>query len=1190
MSERSSTDTLSTDAEHEAASRSHLDGAAILAILNTERFFANKDELPPESMDVGNPAHAEYERAVADLKASQDHYLAEHKDLAEQNALLTGRPFSPAAARAIEALGVEVGADEMMYAVQSLEHWNMVAESRLTDGRIKFVEALPVLQRAWGEERVNKQLDSVAQYDPVALVEVYPQLQDKLGPEKADELMRAATASFLDAQNMLANSFDKVIRNDQFRAAVGEEATKAVAQTLMREPESYFVDHNPFSNTEKEKPLVDFFESEQLVSQTDIAQGYLEILQRDSYLSADFLEHVNEYRDLLSQEGLLGDAKVAIRRLFSSGDMPLYALNGATLLTDDEKREIARSVLITNPEKLLSYGAEDVARQYLEEPEYDELLQDAIVHAEPRDVVYYAVSAVDELSSSERSDLIRTALDREPGLVLDSFEAVKGYLTTQECSLRVQNAFESASDDELGRYYFRVEKWLPYLTDETLQQRQVLEACMRTAGSMGYLDVYDNSSLWQSLVSKQELEQITRDILMELEPHAYFGGGENLARRFGPDTVREWVQHAAAVNPCAAASLLRANYKIFSPGEITAIARTAVANDAEALADLSPLSNVVPETEVVEAVRSKISTDSIGAAFLIESLRSIEGQTAAYDTLAADLRRANPAVMYMYAPTNAKRHELIEYMRTQHTVGDVAPAWFKEFMQAYEKSSESNRPLVIAEAVRIYEQYTLMSERAPELLEKVQTMGVSAKSQQEVICQFAFLAANGADLANLGSKEDLDKRVFDSLELLIGNEVSPQARKACAPAMMPLLTYILQHGTSEAHMDLLGQLVSSHADDDTYRNFRLIANDENALADAQKNGLLPVGLTRHQHHVWREDDTVYSEESLKVSAEDVASKIRQIVTSKSEVLLSASANPGETSADVEVIDERKLRHEVGILGKELAQLHRERSLPTTDPSLLERQIQRVEKKLANSQLQLGLHQLARLSADNIIRGTVTTVDTGKKVQNIDSLLQRLHKIVAKQQLPQEATMMLGNIGQVIEEFSRTADTVQELVASDTIDMKTMLEIGAKPVGSCQHYATGTYNECLLGYTEPNTKLMVLRNGEKIVARSVLRLLEQPDGSPMLFMEMIYTQNASQSVTTRMFELASVKAEKMGVPVFAPANIGFTPEGKSAFMLTKTAIRGSAGTLRAPFVYGDSFGGKTSRGYRVSKMKQLERQK
>ncbi len=150
---------------------------------------------------------------------------------------------------------------------------------------------------------------------------------------------------------------------------------------------------------------------------------------------------------------------------------------------------------------------------------------------------------------------------------------------------------------------------------------------------------------------------------------------------------------------------------------------------------------------------------------------------------------------------------------------------------------------------------------------------------------------------------------------------------------------------------------------------------------------------------------------------------------------------------------------------------------------------------------------------------------------------------------------------MLNSYAAAATTdIGRITVSDVDDYQTTIEIGANPVGSCQHYQNGLFNQGLLGYFEPGVKIIAVRNdGGGLVARAILRLAFDPTGSPVMVLEPTYISQASNDIEDAVKKHATAKAANMGLVLY---NSG---SGEAATTVTLPR-------LIAPYGYSDGFGG------------------
>lgn len=178
------------------------------------------------------------------------------------------------------------------------------------------------------------------------------------------------------------------------------------------------------------------------------------------------------------------------------------------------------------------------------------------------------------------------------------------------------------------------------------------------------------------------------------------------------------------------------------------------------------------------------------------------------------------------------------------------------------------------------------------------------------------------------------------------------------------------------------------------------------------------------------------------------------------------------------------------------------------------------------------------------------------------IIQALHKIDKPEQLP---TASIPHIGaQLHEDFQTALDNVLELIKSpevknstpllirDTDDPNAMIDVGCTPVRTCQRWTEHTsYNKCLLAYVaDANKRLIQVIDGlGSVKARSIYRLLPvelEPEEDtkfegPMLFVETLYTNLASENLYKAILGEVIDKAYRMSEQTGEPVAVGVSCE-------------------------------------------------
>lgn len=250
----------------------------------------------------------------------------------------------------------------------------------------------------------------------------------------------------------------------------------------------------------------------------------------------------------------------------------------------------------------------------------------------------------------------------------------------------------------------------------------------------------------------------------------------------------------------------------------------------------------------------------------------------------------------------------------------------------------------------------------------------------------------------------------------------------------------------------------------------------------------------------------------------------------------------------------------------------------------EREQERKEILRARSLIRLMTLDPTEVSAGAFLEGK-------DKKQKGDSLFLFLDRL-REQALPEDR-FVYEEVRNLLNQVHNQEEGSQNIYCTDSSNPKVMLEIGQVPVVSCQSYDGGSYNECLLGYSEPNTKILIVRNEKgNVIARSIFRLLSTPEGKPALHVERIYKAVASEAIGRIVYTQAVKKAEEMGVPVavskISQTETGNMEEAAKARGFSLAPVKYSLKSLasRAPSVYVDSAGGSTHGEYELRDLLEL----
>ena len=160
--------------------------------------------------------------------------------------------------------------------------------------------------------------------------------------------------------------------------------------------------------------------------------------------------------------------------------------------------------------------------------------------------------------------------------------------------------------------------------------------------------------------------------------------------------------------------------------------------------------------------------------------------------------------------------------------------------------------------------------------------------------------------------------------------------------------------------------------------------------------------------------------------------------------------------------------------------------------------------------------------------------------------------------------------QILTDHLTQNGKIELFEVEDTIDPKVTLEIGETPQRTCQHYESGMFNEGLIGYYDPEVKIIIVRNENGgIIGRSIMRLMQDENGDAILFIETIYASVSRPTVRTMIEEHANKKAAEMGIKLrHKLPKYGEQFSVKPVTMIVRK--------LKMPAVYSDN-GGRINRG-------------
>lgn len=485
-----------------------------------------------------------------------------------------------------------------------------------------------------------------------------------------------------------------------------------------------------------------------------------------------------------------------------------------------------------------------------------------------------------------------------------------------------------------------------------------------------------------------------------------------------------------------------------------------------------------------------------------------------------------------------------------------------------------------------------------------ESSSISAKDEKELLTTFGCLARmkltdpkrfEGVKTygSNLSEVRDF---LFKELTKTLGTDQITSEQQERFLSIMgsaaPFTTYLEQYKGDPRYKEQLSAIFESIVNG-TFTEWKYGAFDPTIFEEFRAKGLLPTNLSYEQYKTWRIDEQTSLVDTVSADATQTAAAIRGFLEENLEHLdidsvMEEAKNGGDIASGVQRL--------LGSTGKELAELNIQLRDARKDQqsekiilNLEERKIT-VEAKRAKLLRVRAVSRLMDLAPAEIASGFL--INEGKEGKSRGVSIQGTISELRSQAAAENRFVYDAIETMIINAVASTGEK-ENLTAVDSSDPKVWIEIGENPVGSCQNYNGGSVNECLLGYTNPNTKILVLFRNEKLIARSVLRLGQLSNGNPALHVERIYSAYPGEGVTRVIYARAKQKAEEMGVPVFVSARSqteqGNMEEAKGAsgHILEPTEETLSFEASRAPTVYVDAVGGRTNGQFNMSGLLEIK---
>lgn len=367
------------------------------------------------------------------------------------------------------------------------------------------------------------------------------------------------------------------------------------------------------------------------------------------------------------------------------------------------------------------------------------------------------------------------------------------------------------------------------------------------------------------------------------------------------------------------------------------------------------------------------------------------------------------------------------------------------------------------------------------------------------------------------------------------------------------------------------------------------AHSKELMLDRLKEqNLVPSGITIEQYHAWIKTFTQSFEGAMNVYDSNVRDEIstvfRQALDHRhmtvDEYAMIENPQLIQEALDKLLSDDSKIRmleDDIEKAQKEFADAKKvaadtmlseeERNDILSDPRRNVKKAKYAKQKYSKDVLRVrleGIKTLKLLSAlSHITAAAIRTnsIPFAGTFITVDTIFHQLRPLL------KERPNLYNDILQIkakVDSYRTaigTGGTKHNLRLTDEVNPRVLIRVGSDPVPTCQDFSSlSDYNEALIAtVVDPSNKVIQMYDDVgRYIARAQLRLLEQNDGTPEVFLEHVYSVNSNPSIQEAFDGYVQQKADSMNVQY---------KSGNPLFS------RGS----RAPYVYTDAGGGKVENG-------------
>jgi hypothetical protein len=775
----------------------------------------------------------------------------------------------------------------------------------------------------------------------------------------------------------------------------------------------------------------------------------------------------------------------------------------------------------------------------------------------------------EEFDVATRQELIRCYAENDPYSFLFSWALKPGEgKTDAENEFLRENALsaiEKLDSSQFMNCVSDLRNWFspsdPRLREAVLAKSIKLDDLGTGSGLQALMDI----------ISKEELEKLFVRMFADSEDSWVLQSTFSSATKvFGFEEAKSIFADQIRSKPDLALGLIRNNQMMLSDEELSELIQVIVDNDKlyRLMSQLDHLAYRLPRPELVNLLEAAVNASP---RLLLGQLKSLSGvlDEATTSRLIDAVMRQNPALVLSSLKQLPEgivdgADEVIAFMKSDERTA-LAPKYFHKMMKQLPKVEDTTAFIILSrEAQRVYAKLnkvlSMDEGKGSGMLMRIKdTIGTSSERGELDSISFASLMAiEGVDPETIQTVDDAKRNTVVTLNKRLGSELDP-ARFAELEqklgSLVPISMYslLINDDMGRAYQENGKYLkeVISQLDSGYYRMWRY--GDRAELINEK---VIPE-VTQSQYAAWQQ---VVSVESADIVADDAASVAQKIQEVIARGLLENNTIQKLSNLEDPTASLDDIRTELSTAGARISEIHRMKKAGKLSDEDATAQVTELQNQMSELDLAMNVVRLSHVTPAEVTAGVLFN-ESGRPTRvTIDNSLNQI-----VERYGTEAMEAFGQLQTVLENFREAATTdIGNITVSDVDDFQTTFEIGANPVGSCQHYELGQQNVGLPGYFEPSVKIITVRNEKnRLVARAIVRLAADDANQPVMVLEPVYTSQASNDIEDAIKTHAKTKANSMGIQLLREEK-----GGRKDIHLPEQ---------RAPVVYSDVFGGIREKG-------------